>query len=207
MRHYGDLGAGTPSWENWGDEACTSTARLYCLQTTLTQPVTVTPAAGRTMFVSSEGFDTSSGIAGADALCASDAKAAGFSGTYLALLATPTASAISRFDTTGAPWIRVDGIPIVAQASDMTNYDLIAPACLNSKGVYQTYGASVTGSATANAMGTAASTCNGWTVKVTTSDAINSRPDTTLVPGYTNAFGDMGPWPCGTQTPVICLQQ
>jgi hypothetical protein len=208
QQHYGLLSGGTAGWENWGTQSCSTPAHLYCLQTSYTTPVTVTPAVGRKMFISAHSFNTSTGLAGADAVCAGDATAAGLSGTYLALLATDTTSAISRFDTTGTPWVRVDGIPVVATAADMATYSLIAPACLDSKGNYETYGGAISGSTSASTPGTDAQTCVNWTTSTTSViQALLTRTDATIVPGYTNAFGDLSTWACGSLWPIICLQQ
>jgi hypothetical protein len=207
QQNAGLVSAGTAAWTNWTEQACTLPGRLYCLQTSQNVAVTVPATQGRTMFVTSVGWDTSTGLAGADALCASDAKGANLSGTFLALLPTDTASAISRFDTTGTPWIRVDGVPIVAQASDMATYSLLAPACLSSKGAYETYGGAISGSTSISMAATDANDCVGWTTKVSPNKVMLTRTDATIVPGYTNAFGDLGAtWSCGTNWPIICMQ-
>lgn len=52
-------------------------------------------------------------------MCAARASDAGLVGTFKALVSTTTASAASRFSTAGPPWVRTDGIPIVAAAADL----------------------------------------------------------------------------------------
>ena len=69
-----------------------------------------------------------SGIAAADALCTSEATAAGLPGTYRAFLATKQASAMSRFDLGGAPWVRVDGVVLATTASDFGAGNFLAPS-------------------------------------------------------------------------------
>ena len=86
---------------------CTVQARLYCMGIDRTATVTPTAQTGRFAFTSTATFSANGGLAGADAICQSEATGAGLSGSYRALLATESATAISRFNTGGAPWIRV----------------------------------------------------------------------------------------------------
>jgi hypothetical protein len=117
--------AGDPSgslWANDGSVAnCSAAFRLYCFGTDYSAVLTYPKASGRLAFASSDAFvlSSSTNIASADAICASEASANGLPGTYLALLATTSASAASRFDATGAPWVRTDGIPIVTTAAQL----------------------------------------------------------------------------------------
>src|SRR5207244_775845 len=103
--------------------SCAATFHLYCFGVDYNSPVTVTPTPGRIAFLSSKQVDPSKGMASADALCQSEATGAGLSGSYLALLSTSSASAVSRFSATGGTWVRPDGIPLVNQATDLLNFD------------------------------------------------------------------------------------
>ncbi len=96
-------------------------AHLYCFGTDFDVPVTVPlpTFATRVAFVSTESFDPATGIAGADARCATLATNASLPGTYKALLATTTASAGSRFDASGPPWRRVDNVVLSSTAQEM----------------------------------------------------------------------------------------
>ena len=73
-------------------------APFFCFGTDLSTPLTVTPAAGRRVFISKSTWDLSTGVVAADATCRSDATAAGLTnaGGFIALIATTTASAASR---------------------------------------------------------------------------------------------------------------
>jgi hypothetical protein len=89
-------------WYGEGNYGCNTTYnQLYCLGTTLSNPMTYAKTPGRIAFLSKANFDTSKGISGgttgittgsADVLCQTEATQAGLSGTYLALLATTGAS-------------------------------------------------------------------------------------------------------------------
>src|SRR5262249_34719103 len=96
--------------------ACGSALPLHCLQVDYNVNLTYTKATGRTAFVGVQRFinaPNGSGVAGLDQFCADKANAAGLPGTYRALVATTTASAAARFSTSGPPWVRTDGVPIV----------------------------------------------------------------------------------------------
>lgn len=90
---------------------CGEPSRLYCFQVDLVVPVAVTPSNGRTAFVSSATFAPTTGRGAADAICAAEAQANNLPGTYLALL-PETENAAARFDLTGPPWVRVDGMSL-----------------------------------------------------------------------------------------------
>jgi hypothetical protein len=104
------------------------------------------------------------GIAAADAVCQDDAQSKGLPGTYRAFLATSAASAISRFDTSAAPWVRVDGIPIVHAASDLgrSKGRFVAPLQVTAAGGNLLNHAAWTGSGDPGAPGNLGSTCNDW---------------------------------------------
>jgi hypothetical protein len=115
-------------------------------------------------------FDPSTGLAGADALCQSEATAASLAGagSFKALLSTSTASAASRFDMSmgSMPFVRPDGIKIADAPT-------LASGSINS-GIWQfadgTYFTGVndfawTGSSVPNTTGALTDTCSDWTSK------------------------------------------
>ena len=109
---------GTSGWTQNGGGTCASTQHLYCLGTSWTATATPPAATGvRRAFVTDGAWIPSGGLAGADALCTSEATAAGLPGTYRALLATSTATAASRFSITGGPWARVDDVVLAPTAA------------------------------------------------------------------------------------------
>jgi hypothetical protein len=58
------------------------------------------------------------GLTAVDHLCTTEAAAARLTGSFSALVATGTASAISRFDPSGANWVRRDGVALAGTVGD-----------------------------------------------------------------------------------------
>jgi len=138
---------------------------LLCMGVDQDAPVVPTPKPGRLAFVSTASFDPSSGLAGADALCTSDAVAAGLpGGSYKALLATDAESAQSRFDSAGPTWVRPDGVPIVAQPGDLFGLttDKLAGISLRADGSVSTSTVVWTGANNIDSTGFGTN-CSGWT--------------------------------------------
>lgn len=104
------------NWSSSNTVPCADPARLYCFQIDLAVPLTFARASGRYAFVSVGEFAPSSGVASADAICAAEAAGAGLTGTFRALLMT-TQPAAARFDVTGRPWVRTDGIALADTAT------------------------------------------------------------------------------------------
>jgi hypothetical protein len=151
------------SWY-WGDdEPCNFDNHLFCLEvgrSAVVAPPTP-PAGARIAFRSKAVWNPSSGLPSADALCASDAKAAALPGSFAAFLATSKASAVSRFDLGGGPWVRTDGVALVAKATDLAAGKVVAPLMLGADGqlpmgVYDVW----TGSTSPSQPGT--DTCRDW---------------------------------------------
>lgn len=147
---------------SYTEGSCGQPFRLVCLQTSQVAPVSVAKVSGRHAFLSGP-YAPGGGLAAADARCQADATSASLSGTYMALLATSTASAASRFDTTGAPWVRPDGVPVFAQASDLSTLTMVAPPCVDAFGVLWTFDAAVwTGASSVSSAGSLTTTCQDW---------------------------------------------
>jgi hypothetical protein len=165
--------AGSGTWLLNGGISCGSPARYYCLGVDYVVPLVYPKAAGRVAFLSSGIWNPGgtiggmTGIGSADALCRQEAATATLTGanTFLAAMSTTTTAAAARFSTTGAPWVRMDGVQLASTAAGFfdTTTLLLAPLNLSANGsVYQTYWA-WTGSATPLVVGTAANTCTDWT--------------------------------------------
>ena len=159
---------GTVGWTNAAGGDCNMPTSIYCLGVDRVSVVTITAATGRKAFMSKANFDAATGIAGADTLCRTEATAAGLAnaGTFKALLATTSASAASRFDESGPPWVRVDGVQI-------------APIDVRADGTYndQQFGVAYTGALAPRDVGTNGTTCNNW-----------SKNDATGNGNFTNIF-------------------
>jgi hypothetical protein len=192
----GSVGTGLPSggggvWLLDGGISCGSAARYYCLGIDYVTPLSYAAAAGRIAFVSGSTWkpgmtiNGSTGIASADALCQMEATNASLPSptTFLAAMSTTTAAAASRFDTTGAPWVRVDGVQLAATAAAFFDLSMLALAPLDisaTASVYETYWI-WTGSTTPQTIGTTLTTCSDW---ISTSAAVGP---TNGVSGYTDA--------------------
>ncbi len=193
----GFTAAGSPLWTGAGGYSCASSQRIYCFGNSRTAVVSVDPVAGRAAFLSSTSITTSAGLAGADAICQSDATAAGLPGTFRALLAASGASAISRFSTVGATWVRRDGVPVVASASQLAS-GFYAPLHVTAAGVYQGGFQVWVGAASFAAAGTMATTCNNWTSTAGTGNSVRSdQPNSAPSSGQA----------CTLPGRVFCLQQ
>jgi hypothetical protein len=101
--------------------------------------VVAQPVAGRQAFVTVQTFAVdASGPAKADQLCATEAATAGLSGTFKALLAMTSQSAISRvpFSLTGPNWVRLDGVPLAALPLALAAGQIDAPLNVSSARSY-----------------------------------------------------------------------
>jgi len=123
-------------WTASDELSCSQALRLYCFGVDLDVPLVIAPATGRLAFVSATKFTPSNGLASADAACATDAAAAGLAGTFRALLPFGTSTAASRFDTTGPPWVRVDGVALADTAADLLAGNERAPLDVTAAGAY-----------------------------------------------------------------------
>jgi hypothetical protein len=102
------------------DRPCDSPRRIYCFETDRSAAVTIAPITGRLAFVTANSWQPNAGgVPAADALCQSEASAAGLSGTFLALMPLASATAASRFDTSGAPWTTPLGVPLSPTAAEL----------------------------------------------------------------------------------------
>lgn len=209
---FGEQGVSAGGAGAWSDDAvetgCNSPAHIYCFDTSHISTLSVTPASGRIAFVSEGSFATSEGVPSADALCQSEAAAAGLpnSTQFLALLATSTASAASRFDMSpmSPPYVRPDGIEIADAPTLAAGITLNSGIWQHADGSYVTeFAASVwTGSTSPNVVGTLASTCQNWSTIFgadTGSEGVSNVTDI-----WWNSSASAS---CAVSRPVYCLEQ
>jgi hypothetical protein len=196
------LASGTT--EQWtaanAPDECNIALRLYCFGTSSSQPVPAPrPMSGRFAFVSVANF-SGGGIASADAACGIEASAAGLPGSYLALLATTTASAGSRFSLTGPAWVRVDGGPLAESALAFMSGNFRNGLSQTANGRYVAlYILTGTGpGGLLSQAATMAETCNDWTTTSGTSVVGHSGRSDAALYYY-------GPGNC--IRPFYCLQQ
>ena len=106
------------SWASSGYSVpCTMTSRLFCFGVDRVTPLVVPPQPGRLAFITP--WTKGGGITSADLKCDTDAANAGRLGNFRAFMATSTATAATRFSTTGSRWVRVDGIPVADTPEDL----------------------------------------------------------------------------------------
>jgi hypothetical protein len=213
-RGAGRPAAGAYGWISAYGIDCSTAQHLYCMSTDYTATVTApTPVAGRKWFVSDGNFKPGAGqsVTTADALCQGEATKAGYTGTFKALMAStsPATTAIARMNLSGTPWVRPDGVPVVAAAADLNVAEpvlLSAPQVTASK----KYGGNVwvwTGATSATATPTAATSCTpsggaSWTGAATFTGAMGE----TFFADYWYFYG-FSSSDCDYAAPIYCLEQ
>lgn len=151
---------------------CSAPHRLYCFGTGLSTAVAPSAIAGqRRAFLTATSIMPGSGIASFDALCQADADAAGLGGSFRALVATTTASAASRFDATGATWVRIDGVPLAPTAADLLATGFRTSLNQLANGTYRRalVATVFTGATTITAVGS--ESCMSWDTAIASMDA------------------------------------
>lgn len=105
---FGETDRARRQWTETATTFCREDLALYCFG--IDHAYVVAPPAGGTKlaFLSAEAFTPGQGLAAADQICASEASAQGYPGTFRALLATSDMPARARFGA--GPWWRVDGV-------------------------------------------------------------------------------------------------
>jgi hypothetical protein len=185
-------------WTSDGSLACNVAQRLYCFGVDRVAQVAPTPAAGRRAFITSASFAPSSGSGAADALCASSSSSSGLSGSYLALIGGPTASAMSRFDLGGANWVRLDGIPIATSTTTFAAAQWSTP--LNVTAAMTYVGDHVaTGGGLPTQAPDASATCDDWSNAAVSFRSGRAR--NSAIAGF-----DSTTRACGTAVAVYCLE-
>jgi hypothetical protein len=197
--------AGDSTWYGNSTSDCEHPQRLFCFEidrnTPLSPPIRLTGA--RIAFISKDVWDPSRGLADADRRCGEDAAAAKLAGRFLALLATKSATAISRLDLTQPTWVRPDGAAIVAKASDLAAGQVLTPVVLGADGQQPPSLSDVwTGAMTPNLP--ADMSCEDWSSSSMTIAATTGAARV----GGTNWFANGGRY-CGFSvfTRIYCFQQ
>lgn len=205
----GYAATGTIQWTEDGHSIgcdCTQSMHLYCFGIDHDKAVAAefSPTAP-IAFVSSAYWTPGAGIADADAVCQDAATAASLPGTYKALLPTTTASAASRFSSTGEAWRRVDGVQLAVSRAEFMAGHLLAPldATANGGQTDADVWTGVTGAgAVPNSLGTTGKTCQDWTSNMSTD---RSGLGHTAETG--SAWFTSGVLPCNSMSHLYCLQE
>ena len=140
-------------------------------------------------------------------MCQSEASSAGLAraANFKALLAANGASAASRFNLSGANWIRPDGVAIASSIANLFAGTLLVPIAQHADGSYLHQGDGSynwSGAADPNTAGTAALTCNNWS-----SNSSSSTGESGFAADVTGQF--FGSWnanPCSYSNSVFCFE-
>jgi hypothetical protein len=217
-RNGGIPAGGGYGWEFAFGMPCNYQFHLYCMSTDYVATVTVTKVPGRIAFLSDGSFRPSVATGGlqgatnsADALCQSEANAAGYSGTFRAFIASanPSTSAQARMNQSGAVWVRPDGVQLVNAPTDLNAASLALMATIQVSPTLHYYGneAVWTGANDSQSAGTAATTCTpsgglSWTAPTGNNGIIGGAhfADGRLMSDYGNAD-------CAQAFHLYCFQQ
>ena len=200
---YGYPNDGTSGWSINSSEACNVSAHIYCMEIDKSVPVSPAPppAGSRTVFESSTVFNPASGIAAADTICSSEATTARLSGNYLALLATTTATASSRF-VAGSAWYRPDGVEVFPTLTALTDANLMGAITVTADGASNVSEVMASGATNLFTAAVASSDCSDWSVSTGSTYYFGVSTSTN------NGFFRQATLPCSSlEAHVYCLQQ
>jgi hypothetical protein len=197
-------------WPNGSTSSCNfATGRLVCMEVGRGGPLATITNTGRRIFISSatgtgnlSSWPQSSGLAGltgGDQICRTLAHAAGlpFWGTFKAWLSTSAVSAVSRLNGS-APYLRMDGMVLAADRSDLTDGVLATSVMFLENGVADDWNV-YTGTTSAGA--SAATNCSNWTSGSGTTMGSYGRSD--LISGR---WTDQGSGGCASTLRIYCVQ-
>lgn len=143
---------------------CNTQAPVYCFG--VGRNVIVSPVAteGRRAFSTDDAFQIQGGLATADAFCQSQATSRGLTGSFKAVLNTSRSSAASRFDLSGPPWVRLDGLRITETAREFFEGLAWQTSVNVTPAGFYSSGTSVwAGGSTLTQPGILSNTCDDWT--------------------------------------------
>jgi hypothetical protein len=159
---------------------------------------------GRWAFVS-KSHPLGGGIDAADARCQAEATAAELPGTYLAVLPVDGASAADRFNLSGDPWVRMDGVRIAPTASDFFNAAVWESSpILGADGTVYELVNVWGGAASLTTPGTLASTCDSWTSTDDQQSVLTGRVPW-AIPEEVFAYWEV--YNCSMTHKLVCLQE
>ena len=190
------------TWTENQPGGCDQSLPMYCFGIDKTAPLTYTPAVGRRAFVTAAIWLPSGGPAGADTTCQAAADAQSLGGTWRALLSTSTATAAGRFSASGAPWVRLDGVPLASTPDVLlTGGTLDAPLNVTETMQYRGSNPAQTGATSTTALGQLTSTCQDWTTS-----AAGNNQRIGLLNSITLYFSTPIFQNCGAGAELYCLE-
>jgi hypothetical protein len=166
----GERSGGTMSWSVAANNSCAAAYALYCLGTRFTAvvppPTPPTPRKLAFMLDVNNGYAirANGSLLDADMTCNTIAAQSGLLGTYKAMLATSSATAVSRFTTNGRPYVRPDGVVVVNSDADLfaASPKLLAPIGVGPTGKYWGGAGVFTGATGAQARSGPDDNCVDW---------------------------------------------
>ncbi len=182
------------------NRACSSQGHLLCVEIGRAVPVTIHPDTGRLAFMAKTGWTPGGGRADADAHCASEAAAAGLSGTFLAAVATTTESIASRF-ATDAIYRRVDGVRLLRSPGMFVSDWLDASPELDQLGASVSSDVWTGANRFNQVAASGADNCNDWTDGTSALDGIQHWSTSTDL--RSPAKKD----PCDLAVALLCLER
>jgi tetrahydromethanopterin S-methyltransferase subunit G len=164
-----------------------------------------------TIFAARTGFDSGSGVTGADNLCQISATSAGLSGSFVAWLSTDSQDARDRLVIIDKPYVRPDGVVVAANLADLLDGNPLANAiAVDEYGVeFESNNWVYTG--TGNDGRADGPNCEDWTIGTTGSGVFATAGAVKNTDIWTKAFGQPT---CGWNTLgptnealVYCVEQ
>jgi hypothetical protein len=154
---YGSPHAGDVFFTANGTSPCSDPVRFYCFEVGHVA-IVAPPVVGTNRLAFRATWTTpGSGRAAADAACQT---AGGAGGLFKALLGLTTETAASRFDGTGAPWVRPDGVALAPTAAAFLAGTLDAPIVLDAAG--NSASVLVATGGPPNVLPTTSTNCGNW---------------------------------------------
>ena len=197
--------AGAAIYDPFQAPTCGTPMAMYCFQTDYDVTVTYARTPGRIAFVANGARSGADDVAGLDAACTQQASAAGLPGTYLALVATTTATAASRFSGSlgTQPWVRTDGVAITATASDLFADPPVRRAAMNIDAVeHPIFPVVIIGAYGLNAVADASSNCSDFADHSSTARVADAYPSEAGAQVFAGGISQ-----CDQNLGVYCLQQ
>jgi hypothetical protein len=200
----GHAAAVASAWTHSGNATCATARALFCFGVGTSTPVVPDVTAGRYAFLSPP-WAVTGGLSGADSHC--DDNKGSLPGTYLAALATTSASAADRFDDSGATWVRPDGIALAATAAELLGGGFLeAGINMAADGSYLTVPGTYvwTGSQIdiTNVPPGVADTCDDWTLTTGT-----GRRGESAYTGQDDLFSWAAVQACTSTYRLLCMQE
>jgi hypothetical protein len=199
-------GAGSWSYDYLDSGGCAQPHRLYCFRNDLAADMKPPSIPGRRIFVSRTQLAATGGVAVADNICRTEAKAAGYPNpaNVIALLSTSTTPAASRLNFNGPPWKRPDDVQVVLAPSDLGRGLLLAPINLTADGTSYTAHGVWSGSTDIGMVSASGQSCRDWGDASKSSMGLYGYPNQGTTSGWWNA----GATTCDTiNFFVLCLEQ